>query len=186
VLAPLDGRPLLQYVLDALAAAGLDEVIVVTGGPSADEVDGTIRWRTERRIRNPNPERGLASSVREGIAALPPDADAALVALGDQPLLRADVIERIRRAWETGSGAIVAPRYRDSGTLNPVLLARAAWPLAATLEGDRGMGPLIHASPDLVTRVDVEGDNPDIDTPDDLTRLAATRQRGDPRGEGPE
>jgi CTP:molybdopterin cytidylyltransferase MocA len=42
------------------------------------------------------------------------------------------------------------------------------------LSGDRGMGPLIHGSPELVTEVPVDGDNPDVDTPADLARLAAT------------
>ena len=65
------------------------------------------------------------------------------------------------------------PAYAASETLNPVLLDRAVWPAAMALHGDRGMGPLIHASPELVTRVPVEGDNPDIDTPADLDRLSA-------------
>ena len=47
-------------------------------------------------------------------------------------------------------------------------------------EGDRGMGPLIQASPDLVTRVDVSGDNPDVDTPDDLVRLQRSAGEGPP------
>ena len=66
----------------------------------------------------------------------------------------------------------MAPRYAASGTLNPVLLDRAVWPLAMTLEGDRGMGPFIHAEPDRVLTVEVAGDNPDVDTPADLARLA--------------
>jgi CTP:molybdopterin cytidylyltransferase MocA len=188
-LALLDGRPLLQHVLDALDAAGVRQVIVVLGA-AADEVEERIDWRGERRIRNPNPERGLASSLREGIRALPPDAGAALVALGDQPLLRPDVVRAVVDRWLTGSRPIVVPRYAGSGTLNPVLLARAAWPLAAALDGDRGMGPLIHASPELVTEVPVDGDNPDVDTPADLARLAMDRANGADRpgaaGEGGE
>jgi CTP:molybdopterin cytidylyltransferase MocA len=76
--------------------------------------------------------------------------------------------------WRGGSAPIVLPRYTGSGTLNPVLLTRPVWPAAMALSGDRGMGPLIHESPELVTQVAVEGDNPDVDTPADLARLAGS------------
>jgi CTP:molybdopterin cytidylyltransferase MocA len=82
------------------------------------------------------------------------------------------VIRSVTYAWRAGGGPIVVPRYSQSGTLNPVLLARSVWPLAMALEGDRGMGPLIHGSPELVTEVAAAGDNPDVDTPADLARLA--------------
>ena len=170
-LALLDGRPLLQHVLDTLDAAGMRDVIVVLGA-AADDVEAAIRWRSERRVRNPDPGRGLASSLQEGLAALQPDAAAALIVLGDQPRVRAEVIHAVTRAWREGSRPIVVPRYARGGSLNPVLLARSTWPLAAGLHGDRGMGPIIGASPDLVTDVAVPGDNPDVDTPDDLDRLA--------------
>src|SRR5207253_1523821 len=157
-LALLDDRPLLQHVLDAVADAGLSDVVVVLGA-AADQVEAAVGWRGERRVRNPDPGRGLASSLQTGLSALPPGARAAVVALGD--------------AWRAGRGPIVMPAYAGSETLNPVLLDRVVWPAAMALHGDRGMGPLIHASPELVTRVPVEGDNPDIDTPADLDRLSA-------------
>jgi CTP:molybdopterin cytidylyltransferase MocA len=173
-LAELDGRPLLQHVLDRLAEAGLRDVVVVLGA-AGDAVEAAIAWRGERRLLNPDPGRGLASSLQVGLAALPEDADAALIVLGDQPRIRPDVIATLIERWTLGSAPIVLPRYTGSGTLNPVLLTRAVWPLAMGLSGDRGMGPLIHGSPELVTDVPVDGDNPDVDTPADLARLAADR-----------
>jgi CTP:molybdopterin cytidylyltransferase MocA len=171
MLAPLTGRPLLQHVLDAAASAGLAEIVVVLGD-DADEVERAIAWRAERRVRNPAPARGLSSSVRIGLAALPPDADAALLLLGDQPLVRPDVISRLVRAAAATDRAIVVPRYPGSGAINPVLLGRVAWGLADGLQGDRGLGPLIAAHPELVLEVPVDGDNPDVDTPADLAELS--------------
>jgi len=171
VLAPLDGRPLLQHVLDAAAAAALDEVIVVLGD-EADEVEAAIRWRSERRVRNPAPASGLSTSLWIGLQALPPDVDAALILLGDQPLVRAYVIRQLVLAGAGTERSIVVPRYAVSGSMNPVLLRRAAWNLAGGLTGDRGMGPLIGAHPELVLDVAVDGDNPDVDTPADLAALS--------------
>ncbi|HEY7940414.1 MAG TPA: NTP transferase domain-containing protein, partial [Candidatus Limnocylindrales bacterium] len=68
LLAPLEGRPVLQHVLDTLAAAGLTNVVVVLG-EDAEAVETALRWRTERRVRNPDPARGLASSLQVGLAA---------------------------------------------------------------------------------------------------------------------
>ena len=69
LLASLEGRPVLQHVLDRLADAGLGDVVVVLGG-DASAIEEAIDWRRERRVRNPDPGRGLSSSVRIGIEAL--------------------------------------------------------------------------------------------------------------------
>ena len=168
----------MQHVLDRVAESGLNNVVVVLGA-AAEAIEGAIAWRTERRVRNPNPERGLASSLQVGLAAMLPDTRVALVVLGDQPRVRVEVITALLRQWGAGSAPIVVPRYASSGTMNPVLLGRAVWHAAQALDGDRGMGPLIHAAPELVTHVPVAGDNPDVDTPADLDRLAGSEAVGE-------
>src|SRR6266508_2291660 len=86
--------------------------------------------------------------------------------LGDRSLL-AHVIATLLAADVPSGRPIVVPHYRGGGGPNPALLMRAAWPLADDLNGDRGMGPLIAARPDLAVEVPVDGDNPDVDTPAD-------------------
>ena len=149
MLVPLAGRPLLQHVLDAAAAAGLEDVVVVLG-EAADEVERAIAWRAERRVRNPTPELGLASSLRLGLHALGPEIGAALVLLGDQPRVRPEVIARLLEVAPDVDRPIVVPRYEGGGGTNPALLRRAVWPVADALTGDRGMGPLMVAHPELV------------------------------------
>jgi len=172
-LAPLEGRPLLQHPLDALAAAGIDDVVVVLGAEVA-AIETSITWRGERRRINERPQDGLASSLRVGLdaAAEDPTVDAVLVVLGDQPGLRPEVIEAV--IWSAASTTlpIVRPRYERDGAPNPVLVRRAAWALAAGLEGDRGLGPLLAAHPELVHEVAVAGSIPDVDTPADLAAAA--------------
>ena len=63
------------------------------------------------------------------------------------------------------------PAYADEGGPNPAHLLPPAWPLAASLDGDRGLGPLLAAHPERVLRVPVPGDNPDVDTRADLAAL---------------
>ena len=169
-LARLGGQPLLQRVLDRAAAIGFGDVVVVLGD-AAEQIEAAITWHGERRVRNPDPGAGLSSSLRVGMTALAEGTEAVLVLLGDQPLVRADVIEALLAALGAGGRPVVVPRYEGGGGANPVLIARAAWPLALDTAGDRGLGPVLHAHPELVREVAVPGENPDVDTPGDLAAL---------------
>lgn len=171
-LAKLEGRPLLQHVLDAAAAAELMPVIVVLGDGAA-AIEGGIRWRTERRIRNPDPARGLSSSLRDGLgdlASMAPQTDAVIL-LGDQPRTSPAVIRALVEAADQTDRPLVAPRYASGGGSNPVFIRRDAFAIAGEAEGDRGLGPILAARAELVTWIDIEGSNPDVDTPADLIAL---------------
>jgi len=91
--------------------------------------------------------------------------------LGDQPSIRADVVRAVVDAARATDRPIVRPRYSGDGAPNPVLVRREAWPLAAGIDGDRGLGPLLAQRPDLVHELPVEGAIPDVDTPADLAAL---------------
>jgi CTP:molybdopterin cytidylyltransferase MocA/SAM-dependent methyltransferase len=175
LLATLEGRPVLQHVLDRLADANLADVVVVLGDDT-EAIGAAIDWRRERRVRNDDPNRGLSSSLRVGIEALDAAADAALIVLGDQPLVSVAAIRAVLDATPEPSRPIVVPVYAGDGGRNPVLLGREAFPLIAETTGDRGLGPLIEAHPELVREVavDVPGGNPDVDTRADLTTLLET------------
>ncbi|HSK53207.1 MAG TPA: NTP transferase domain-containing protein [Clostridia bacterium] len=168
--APLGGVPVLQHVLDAIAAAGIDDVVVVLGA-DAEAIERAIAWRSERRVLNPDPALGLSSSVRVGLEAAGTDVDAVLLVLGDQPALREDVIRALLAA--DTRRPVVVPRFADDGARNPVLLRRPAFALAGEAAGDRGLGPLLDAHPDLVTEIGVAGSNPDVDRREDLAAAAA-------------
>jgi molybdenum cofactor cytidylyltransferase len=173
-LAELDGRPLLQHVLDALGAAGVDDPVVVLGA-SADEILPHIRWRSAQVVINPNPEAGLASSIRVGwtaaFSAGHPPPDAALFVLGDQPRLRPEVARMLVAATLDPDQPIVAPEYAGGGGRNPARIERSAERLLLEVAGDRGFGPIIDAHPELVRTIEVDGDNPDVDRPADLDAL---------------
>lgn len=173
LLARIGGRPVLQHVFDALAGAGVGEVVVVLGG-DADAVEAAIAWRGERRVVNPEPERGLSSSLQVGFEAIGHAAGAVLVALGDQPLVSTEAIRALLDSPAKRGRPIVVPAYADERGRNPVLLRRAGFGLVAEATGDRGLGPVLAAHPDLVVEIPIAGTNPDVDTPDDLARAIET------------
>jgi CTP:molybdopterin cytidylyltransferase MocA/SAM-dependent methyltransferase len=175
--ARLAGQPILQHTLDTLAAAGLDDPVVVL--PPDSGLDAVIAWGRASRVVNPQPQRGLASSLQLGWAAAlasDPSPDAMLVALGDQPRLDPAVISALINEPPDGSRPVLAPRYARSGARNPVRIevGPAATALIHAATGDRGLGPLLDHHPELVRWLDVPGDNPDVDARGDL--VAAIEQ----------
>ena len=127
LLAPIGGEPMLARVLQQLRAFGSATTVVVLGS-GAGEVERAIGWADEIRVRNHEPERGLASSLQIGIDALRalPDAfDGAFIVLGDQPRLRAETLRALEVAAASARPAdrpAVVPRYDEPGPRNPVLL----------------------------------------------------------------
>ena len=178
--ARLDGRPLSAHVLDAARAAGLGRLVLVLGRDAA-AVRDAISAADPAALAgllvavNPAPERGLATSLRLGLAAATagPAPAGILVLLGDQPRVRPDVIAALLDASVSARSDTLAvvPEYADDGAQNPVLLLPAAWILVAELDGDRGLGALLAARPELAVRVPVAGANPDVDTVADLADL---------------
>ena len=147
-------RLLLPEVLARVrVASSVDEVVVVVGAYSVD-VD-------ERTIACAEWKRGPGASLRCGLAALPTDAEAAVVVLADGPRLAPDAVDRVVDEWRRGGADVVAATY---GGLrgHPVVLARAAWDRVPD-EGARSLPARLVACDDL-------GAPGDVDVPEDLER----------------
>jgi CTP:molybdopterin cytidylyltransferase MocA len=158
--ARLHGRTLLAHVADIARKAGLDPVVAVISG-STEVPAGLLA------VANPNPERGLSSSLQLGIGAAPAG-HAALVLLVDQPTLAPQSIEAVLGA--RGGRPILAADA--GGRLGPpVLIEPEAFSVVATLSGDIGLRAVFRQNPDLVQAVPVAAHAPDVDTTDELARL---------------
>ena len=175
LLIELEGRPLLRWSVDAIIGH-VDQVVVVT--PPADvAIRDALRGLEVRFAENPRPEDGQGTSVATGITALGEQVEAAIVALGDQPSLPPDVVPLLFAAFRRAGTPIVAPVYRGTqGT--PVLFAASVFPELRALTGDAGARRVVERDPARVVRVALDVDMPlDVDTPDDLARLAEMRRR---------
>jgi molybdenum cofactor cytidylyltransferase len=188
LLASLDGRPLLHWVIAAARAARCGEVVVVVGA-QADDVAAVAAQADARTVLNARYREGMGTSLAAGIAALPADCDAAVVLLGDQPFVTPAIIDALIDAYHTTRRPLVASRYGGVRGA-PTLLGRAMFDEAKQLGGDTGGRVLFQRHPDLVTEVDL-GPGPameDVDTPDDLERVRrvwAERRGRDPAGQDP-
>jgi molybdenum cofactor cytidylyltransferase len=174
LLAELSGKPLVRIVTEQALASGASGVIVVTGHQAA-EVEKALTGLKVKFVRNPDFAAGLASSVKSGIAAVPANADGAVVCLGDMPLVDAHLIDRLIEAFAPDRGNLIAVPVSDGRRGNPVLWSRRFFDELMTLDGDIGARHLIAKHNQAVAEVPVEGHGAflDIDTPE---ALAAARQ----------
>jgi len=118
-------------------------------------------------VRNDAPGPGMSRSLRLGLAAVPPAAEAAVILLADQPTVDVSLLRGLD-GWRGGT-PIVATRA-DGVIGPPVLLEREAFGLVEGLAGDVGLRDLLRSDPTLVTPVDHAG-VPDVDTAEDLERI---------------
>jgi molybdenum cofactor cytidylyltransferase len=175
-LLPLAGRPLLAHVLDRARAGGLDRVVLVLGHRAGD-VLGALALPdggAVTTVLNPRHAEGQATSLRAGLEAAGPDADAAVVLLGDQPAIRPEAVRAVLDAFERGAGPVVQASYGGRGA-HPTLLARRVWPrVLDEIGGDRGAREALRRHPEWRTLVEVGGAVPDdVDTEEDYRRVRA-------------
>lgn len=172
LLLELRGRPVIRHAVERVIAAGIRQVLVVTG-PEQAALARALDGLDVRFAVNPTPEVGQGTSVSVGVSALAAGTGSVLIALGDQPGVPAEVVPALIGALKAPGKTIAAPRYAD-GLGNPVLFAASVFPELLALGGDRGARAVVERDPSRLAVVDIASPMPrDIDTPEDYESLSA-------------
>lgn len=166
------GRPMVARVVDGALASRARPVLVVTGHRGG-EVAAALGGRPVQVVVAPDFAAGLSASLRTGLAAVPGGCAAALVCLGDMPLVTGAMIDRLIEAHDPLEGrAIIVPTCRGKRG-NPVLWDRQFFPEIAALTGDGGARPLLERHSEWVAEVELGDDAVlrDFDTVESLATL---------------
>ena len=170
-LLPIERDTYLQRIVRIARVAGVHDVVVVVGRPFGTAVGAHARELGISVIVNPLPERGMASSVAQGFAAMEHfDADAAWLWPVDHPRVDVETLHRLIAALD--GHEVAQPLYGGRGG-HPPLIARRAWPKLAACGDVEGGARAVLASC-KVARVEVEdaGVLRDVDTPADRAEIA--------------
>jgi CTP:molybdopterin cytidylyltransferase MocA/xanthine/CO dehydrogenase XdhC/CoxF family maturation factor len=172
LVLPVHGKPMVAHAVEAAASAGLDPVIVVTGHESA-AVRRAIGKTPVTFVQNDDFTRGLSTSLRAGIGAVPGRCEGAVVLLGDMPGITAPLIEKVVQAFDPAEDRAICVATAQGERGHPVLWGRQFFPELEALEGDAGARAVIGRHPDLVCEVEAGDGAPlaDIDTPEALKAL---------------
>lgn len=169
LLLEFDGRPMVRHAVEAASEGGCHQVVVVYASDGVKEVvDGIAEL-----VHNPNAATGMASSLQVGLRALRPEMEAAVVMLGDQPLVGARSVSALLRVWrrEGSRPAVAVSRGAGQKWTPPVVLARELWDDLFALKGDAGARQLLDGRPELLDTVPAPGRSDDIDTPEDYDKV---------------
>lgn len=127
---PWGHTTVLGQVTATLAAAGVTDITVITGGWRAEveaEVARLAASQPVRAIFNPQyAQGGMLSSIQCGLRMMQPGCEAALIALGDQPQVSQRSVQAVLGALERPGVTVVVPSWqRRRG--HPILIARPLW-----------------------------------------------------------
>jgi len=154
LLLPFDGRSLIRRTLEQIIAAGggqWHEVVVVLGHEAA-RVEQELERLPVRTLFNPRYAEGMSTSLIAGLEAVAPQAEGAMIFLGDQPLVSAEVIRSMLSIFRGSNRPIVSPLYGGAGG-NPVLFSRSLFPELMAVEGDKGGREVVMRDPQRVVTV---------------------------------
>lgn len=171
MLVEVGGEPLIRRTALSILASPCRPVILVTGHES-EKAREAVRDLDLHIVANPRYAEGLSTSLTAGIGALPESAQAALVCLGDMPLVHAETVEALLRSFDRSPevGAIVPTHAGEWG--NPVLIARKLFVEIGRLEGDAGARKMLRGRDDVLTVETADASVLiDTDTPRDLAEL---------------
>ncbi len=166
------GKPMIARVVDNLLSSSLRPILVVVGH-RAEEIKAALAGRPVTFVVAADYAEGLAASLRAGVKALPSEAQAALIALGDMPLVTARVIERLIETYDPDEGRLIAVPIHRGRRGNPVLWDRRFFPAIAALRGDGGAKGVIDQHLEAVAEVDISDESVlrDFDTVESLATL---------------
>jgi molybdenum cofactor cytidylyltransferase len=177
-LLRLGESTLLGQVLENVRSSRVNEVVLVLGH-AAEAIKEQIDTENLRVVINESYQQGMGTSLRAGLAALPPGVDGALIALADQPFVRAQTLDLLIDQYGRSNAQIVIPTYKGFRG-NPVLLDRSVFSEVMALTGDIGCRAIFGNHLEGIVKLPVEdiGILLDMDSKDDFELLRDFRHGG--------
>jgi molybdenum cofactor cytidylyltransferase len=170
MLLPWGEITVLEQVIATFKAAGVDEVLVVTGGVRA-QVEALV-GNSARSVFNPDYAEGeMLSSVQTGLAGLKPGNEAVLIGLGDQPQIQERSVWLVLDEYRKSGASIIVPSYQMRRG-HPWLVARTHWEEILGMQSPTSLRDFLHSHQDEIHYVEFDNNSilQDMDTPEDYLK----------------
>jgi molybdenum cofactor cytidylyltransferase len=177
-LLPLGNQPLIQHVVQSVRAVRSVSPIFIITGHLADQVAAAVQSSAVQFLHNPDYEHAaMLSSIQIGLRAVPLSAPAALIVLGDQPLISPSTLNALIDAFRQFPAPVIVPTYQSKRG-HPILIHRDNIPEVLSLGPDDTLKTFVTRHNHEVTEIPI--DDPmiltDVDTPEDYQRLLTSLQ----------
>lgn len=174
-LLDLDGKPLIEHVIDAGLGSACDRVFVILGA-NYDEIHKAIQQRPVAILANPQWQSGMGSSIKavvDHIVSAQSIIDSLILCTCDQPFLSAELFNQLISA-SSGTCKIVASKYANTIGV-PALFKSEIFPELSSLDGTQGARKIIQKNIESVITIEFPEGAIDIDTEDDWTDFKRRR-----------
>lgn len=158
MILPFRGMTIIEKVIENVLSSDVDKTIIVLGAGKEKILKLTEKLPVMYCF-NGNYKNGMLSSVKRGFEYLPKDFRAAVVLLGDQPMIGASVINTVIKGYNESGKNIIIPVYNNKRG-HPLLVDKRYWDEIISLDGPEGLKELINRHPDDL--LEVETGNPEI------------------------
>ncbi|MFQ6037602.1 MAG: NTP transferase domain-containing protein [Candidatus Aminicenantales bacterium] len=174
LLLPFGEKTIMETVLESILQSRVEGVFVILGA-GGKKIEKKIAHLPVSLVFNRRYREGMLSSIQAGFRALPAETKAAVVCLGDQPLVAPAVIDELIEAYERSRKRIVSPTYRGKRG-HPILIDCGYREDIQRLDPRIGLRKLLHDHPEDVQDVEVASPHilEDIDIPADYSRAKKT------------
>lgn len=172
MLMPWGKTTVLKHVLDTVHAAGIEDIIVVTGG-EREKVEAELMGASGvRAVFNAEHARGeMLSSIQCGLRGMKAEAEAALICLGDQPQIEEGSVRLVCEEFDKSRAVLIVPSYQMRRG-HPWLMARTQWNDFLDLRASQTPRDFLnlHAEEIHYVNVDTPSVIEDLDTPEDYLK----------------
>ena len=176
-LLPLGRTTMIETVIDLFKAAGIREVIVVTGH-NHDQLAGTVEAAGARPLFNPDYASGMFSSIRNGVATLSSGIEGFFLLPADIPAIRPATLNFIRRKFEAAKDSLIVPAFNGQ-TGHPPLIPARLIPLITGADPDANLRRILFSDPSRIIQLPVHdrGILMDADTPEGYEQIKQKYER---------
>jgi len=172
LLLPFAGKTIVACAVDAILRANIAEVIVVLGHEAA-AIQNALSERPLRFTFNADYNRGMASSIHAGLAAVSPSAQAVMITLADQPLIQSEELNFLIAEFSHATGKSIGVPAFNGQRGNPVIFDLRYRDEMLALQGDVGGKSILARHPEAVLEVAMPTASilEDADTPEAYSRI---------------
>jgi molybdenum cofactor cytidylyltransferase len=170
MLLPWDGTTVLGKVIETFIAAGVGDLVVVTGG-AREQVEAVVGESARVVFNAEYSSLEMLSSIQRGLGMIKPEAQAALICLGDQPQVEVGSVQAVLQEYESAGASLIVPSYQMKRG-HPWLVGRELWNEILEMKPPETPREFLnrHAKEIKYINVDTSDILADLDTPEDYLK----------------
>jgi molybdenum cofactor cytidylyltransferase len=171
MLLPWGNRTVIEQIISTIFLAGIDDIHIVVGS-LRNQLSIVLKEYKLEMIFNKDYRNGeMLTSIKLGIQSLHDETKAALIVLGDQPQINADIITAILTLYRSTNRQIIVPSYKMKRG-HPLLIARPIWDSLLKIMPPMTLRDFLGVNNQLIDYLVVDSQSvlQDMDTPDDYFR----------------